>query len=66
MKPKQLERLGEKLGEGWQTKLALLLPCNARTVRRWLKGEREISAMVAERIKQVVKENEKRKTGRVA
>lgn len=57
MTPKQLHNLASKLGEGWQTKLALLLPCNARTVRRWLKGEREISAMVAERIKQVVREN---------
>lgn len=56
MKPKQLKKLGEQLGEGWQSKLARLLPCNVRTVQYWLKGDRQISPMVAERIKQVVKE----------
>jgi DNA-binding transcriptional regulator YdaS (Cro superfamily) len=56
MTPKQLKALGKKLGEGWQTKLARLLPCTSRTVRRWASGESEISPMVAERIKQVVKE----------
>lgn len=59
MTPKQLKALGNKLGEGWQTKLASLMPCNARTVRRWVSGERDINDMIAERIKQVVKENTK-------
>jgi len=57
MTPQALLKEGRKLGEGWQTKLARLLPCNPRTVRRWLKKERAISAMAWERIKQVVKEN---------
>ena len=58
MTPKQFERLGKKLGDGWQSKLARLMPCNVRTIQYWLKGEREIRPMVAERIKQVIKENE--------
>lgn len=57
MTPKQLHKSGKKLGAGWQSKLARLLPCNPRTVRHWLKGDRQISDMVAERIKQVVREN---------
>lgn len=57
MTPTAIQREGRKLGEGWQTKLARLLPCNDRTVRRWLKGDRKISEMAWERLKQVVKEN---------
>ena len=57
MTPKQLHKLGSKLGEGWQTKLSLLMPCNVRTIRYWLHGDREIRPMVAERIKQVVRES---------
>lgn len=53
MKPKELRKLGSKLGVGWQTKLAHLLPCNPRTVRYWLAGKRAIRPMVAERIRQV-------------
>ena len=58
MTPLQLRKLGERLGTGWQSKLARLLPCNVRTVQYWLTGEREIRPMVEERIKQVIKENE--------
>lgn len=54
MTPKQLKKLGEQLGAGWQSKLARLLPCNVRTVQYWLKGERQISEMVAHRIRQVI------------
>jgi len=57
MTPKQLNLIGKKLGEGWQSKLARLLPCNLRTVQRWVAGDRAISDMVAERIKQVVNES---------
>lgn len=54
--PKQLEQLGAKLGAGWQSQISRLLPCNVRTVQYWLTGEREIRPMVAERIKQAVRE----------
>lgn len=57
MTPKQLKKLGSGLGEGWQSKLARLMPCNVRTVQYWLRGEREIRPMVAERIKQVISTN---------
>ena len=56
MTPSQLKNLGKTLGEGWQSKLARLMPCNDRTVRYWLKGERAIRPPVAERIRQVIKQ----------
>ena len=57
MMPAELYELGSKLGRGWQTKLARLLPCNVRTVRYWLAGKRKISPMIAERIKETVNSN---------
>lgn len=61
MTPKQLEKLGATLGAGWQSKLARLLPCNVRTVQYWLKGERQIRKAIAERIKQVVEQEQRTK-----
>ena len=58
MTPAQFKKLGKKLGEGWQEKLALLMPCEVRSVYYWAAGERGIRPMIAERIKQVVEENE--------
>jgi hypothetical protein len=56
MSPKSLRKYGEKaFGERWQTALAHRLPCNPRTVRRWLSGDRTIGPMIAERIKEVCK-----------
>ena len=57
MKPSKLRELGEKaFGGHWQTALALGMPCAARTVRRWLSGERDIGPMIEARIRQVCKE----------
>jgi hypothetical protein len=54
MKPAELRKLGTKaFGPHWQTELARQMPCNPRTVRRWLANERSIGPMIAERIKQV-------------
>jgi hypothetical protein len=54
MTPKQLSKLGMKLGDGWQSKLSRLMPCNVRTIRYWLSGNRKIRPMVAARIKEVI------------
>lgn len=54
--PEELKKLGETLGKRWITKLAKLMPCSARTVHYWLNGERKIQPMVANRIRQVIKE----------
>ena len=57
MTPNKLRKMGSKLGDGWQAKLARLMPCNSRTVRRWLSGEIQMRPMTWERVKQVVREN---------
>lgn len=56
MTPAQLIKWGKKLGEGWQSKLARLMPCNVRTVQYWVTGERIIRPMIWARIKQVIRE----------
>jgi hypothetical protein len=57
MTPDELHNLASQLGEGWQFKLARLLPCNVRTVRYWLVGKRKISEMASERIRDVVRKH---------
>ena len=54
MTPGELRTIGERLyGPRWQTKLARALPVNARSVRRWLSGERNIRPVIAARIKRL-------------
>jgi hypothetical protein len=62
MTPGELHNLASQLGEGWQSKLARLLPCNVRTVRYWLAGKRKISELTAERIRDVVRKHKPRAT----
>lgn len=57
MTPDQLYELGQKLGPGWQSKLARYLECTPRTVRYWLKGERKIGRLVAKEIRRIVQEH---------
>lgn len=45
MKPSDLERRGSALyGEDWQSALARRVRVDARTMRRWKAGDREIPA----------------------
>lgn len=55
MTPAQFIEWGSKLGDGWQSALARLLPCNVRTVQYWVAGKREIRPMVAKHIKDTVR-----------
>jgi len=52
MTPDELAEIGQRLyGKRWQTALARRIKVDARTVRRWLKGDREIRPQVAEHLR---------------
>lgn len=54
MTPTELYELGCQLGYGWQTWLAGEIPCNPRTLRRLLSGERPIRPIVEKRVREVI------------
>jgi hypothetical protein len=55
MTPDELRAIGVKLyGARWQTPMAEALPCDTRTIRRWLSGKRKIRPMIEARIKALV------------
>jgi hypothetical protein len=52
MTPTELREIGEALyGKHWQTKLAVRIKVDPRTVRRWIAGKRKISPLVADYIR---------------
>lgn len=56
MTPRQLSATGQTLyGEQWQTALARRIGVDARTVRKWLAGDRAIPQPVAELLALLVK-----------
>jgi len=51
----ELRSIGEaQYGKFWQSKMAKDLPCDTRTIRRWLSGKRPIRPFVAARIRALV------------
>ncbi len=56
MTPSELRTLGDQNGRGWQTRLALAVPVDVRTVRRYLSGKVSIRPVIAIRIRQVFAE----------
>jgi hypothetical protein len=66
MTPAELRAIGEaKYGRFWQSQMAQDLPCDARTIRRWLSGKRPIRPFVAARIRALVDERQARKLSSV-
>ena len=54
MTPDELKDHGQRLyGHRWQTKLAVALGINPRTVRRWVAGESAVGRFVAKEIKRL-------------
>jgi hypothetical protein len=51
--------LNDDRGTGGQSKLARLVPCNPRTIRRMLAGQMAIRPLVAARIRLVVRRGKK-------
>ncbi len=57
MIPAELRSIGKCLyGDGWEDKMALVLPCTKRAIYYWLSGKRKISPLVEARIRSLKKE----------